>query len=275
MALITCPECGAQISDKAEKCPKCGMPLIQNTNKTRHNPKSNPKRWKFIVGIVSSSAIIATIIICILFRGQSNADDMPKDNKVNGHEYVDLGLSSGMLWATCNIGANSPEAYGDYFAWGETTSKNYYSKDNYKFTDGNGFSESPITLPANYDAASTCWGNGWRMPTCNDFHELVNDCQWEWTTLCGNNGYKITGPNGNHIFLPTGGLKEHYMYCESDSRQIGTYGYYWSSSICNNSTENPCVLMFHSEYYDVYNTCLYTSRENGCTIRPVYKQENK
>ena len=137
--------------------------------------------------------------------------------KENGYDYVDLGLS--VKWATCNVGATTPEGYGDYFAWGETSKKNRYSSDHYYIY----FSD--VILPLEYDAAHVNWGGNWRMPTHDEFDELKNNCTWVWTTQHGVNGYNVVGTNGNSIFLPAAG-----SYCGYDLDFLGTSGLYWSSS---------------------------------------------
>ena len=125
-----------------------------------------------------------------------------KLNNHNGHEYVDLGLPSGLKWATCNVGAIKPEEYGDYFAWGEIKPKQRYDDDNYTYKS------NPETLPLSADAANVNWGGKWRMPTKAEQDELRNYCTWEWTTLNGEKGYKvISKKNGNSIFLPAAGCR--------------------------------------------------------------------
>ena len=139
---------------------------------------------------------------------------------VNGREYVDLGLS--VKWATCNVGANAPEEYGDYFAWGETSPKEEYTEEN-SLTYGKQMSD--ISGNAQYDAATANWGGSWRMPTKAEQQELLNNCTWTWTTQNGVNGYNVEGPNGNSIFLPAAG----YRY-GSSLNYAGSRGYYWSST---------------------------------------------
>ena len=142
---------------------------------------------------------------------------------INGHEYVCLGLPSGLKWATCNVGATSPEEYGSYFAWGETSPKSEYTEDNCKAYGKNlgDISGSPI-----YDAARANWGGSWRMPTKAEFEELLNNCNWEWTSQGGHNGYKVTSKrNGKSIFFSAAGY--YYEACNSF---IGEYCEYWSST---------------------------------------------
>lgn len=187
---------------------------------------------------------------------------------INGHEYVDLGLPSGLKWATCNVGANKPEDCGDYFAWGETETKTEYSEGN-SLTLGHSISElrrrgivdGNNRLTSSYDAARAKWGGSWRMPTKEELEELEENCRWEWTTQNGVKGYKVTGPNGNSIFLPAAG----YRY-GSSLYYDGYRGSYWSS------TPN-------DGYYDYDAYYLYFNyggesldddgRGYGLTVRPI------
>ena len=130
-------------------------------------------------------------------------DDSETTGTINGYEYVDLGLS--VKWATVNIGATLPADYGNYYAWGETETKDEYTSDN-SVTYGNS-SLGDISGDATYDAATANWGKTWRMPTCSEFEELLNDCTWTLTTQENSdgeeiNGYLVEGTNGNSIFLP-------------------------------------------------------------------------
>ena len=162
---------------------------------------------------------------------------------VTNHEYVDLGLS--VKWATMNVGANAPEEYGDYFAWGETEPKdnyNWYNWETYKWCKWCKGSKTTLTkyctnsdygtvdnktiLDLKDDAAHANWGGTWRMPTVDEIEELLDNCSWEWTIQNGVNGMKVTGPNGNSIFLPAAG----YRY-DSSLYDAGGGGYYWSSSL--------------------------------------------
>ena len=176
------------------------------------------------------------------------------ENYENGHEYVDLGLPSGTKWATMNVGAESPEDYGDYFAWGETTS---HTGSNYNY------SSNPITLPLDRDAAYTNWGSSWRMPTKAEQDELRNTSYttWTWTTQNGVNGNKVTSKiNGNSIFLPAAGKSEG-----SGLYDAGFCGYYWSSSHSTTLSSDAYNLHFISR--DVYS--ISYGRYNGLSVRPV------
>ena len=183
----------------------------------------------------------------------------------NGHEYVDLGLS--VKWATCNVGANSPEDYGDYFAWGETSTKETYDDDNCP-TEGlsisqlqsQGYIDIEGNLTSQYDAARANWGGNWRMPTKAELQELIDKCTWTWTTQNGVKGYKVTGPNGNSIFLPAAGGRGG-----SSLGYAGSNGFYWSSSPNGNNDSGAYSLDFNSDGHNMY----YVYRIFGQSVRPV------
>ncbi len=194
----------------------------------------------------------------------------------NGHEYVDLGLPSGTLWATCNVGATTPEGYGDYFAWGETEPKSNYdwsnegdykwgvynsSDTNYGMTKYNK-TDGKTTLDPEDDAATANWGGAWRMPTTAEQQELLSKCTWTWMTLNGVNGCRVTGSNGNSIFLPAAGIYLESRFCDA-----GSAGSYWSSSLIEGFPDyvNSLECDSDSYYWDDY------SRESGLSVRPVYK----
>ena len=178
----------------------------------------------------------------------SAAELLGDKGKENGHEWVNIGLS--VKWATCNVGAYIPEQYGDYFAWGETSTKCDYSEGTYN-------------LNSTGDIASVKWGGNWRMPKKEEFEELTSHCTWFWTTRNGTNGYNVTGPNGNSIFLPAaGGWQGTSVY------GTGSYGCYWSSSLYEDGSEAAWYLKFHSEDLDTQH-CIY--RYFGLSVRPVTK----
>lgn len=174
---------------------------------------------------------------------------------LNGYEWVDLGLS--VLWATCNVGASSPFDNGNCYAWGETTTNSSYTGDNSRTYEKR---MGDISGNTRYDAATANWGSGWRMPTREEFEELVYKCAWEWTSQGGRNGYKVTGPNGNSIFLPVTG------WCYGTSlNYAGDGGYYWCSTPHGSSAQNACHLYFYSDYYTVD----WGYRYYGHGVRPV------
>lgn len=176
----------------------------------------------------------------------------------NGHAYVDLGLPSGTLWATCNVGASKPTDYGNYYAWGETKTKTSFFEENYSFYG------TPSTLPLYSDAANASWGGAWRMPTKSEFDELMSYCNWNKTS----DGFYVTGPNGRSIFLPAAG--------NAGGRQYAFAGFYWSSTIDAKETKAAFALFF---YEFTFETTLRRIKEVdevprwiGFTIRPVFKR---
>ena len=204
--------------------------------------------------------------------------------------YVDLGLPSGTLWATCNIGATSPEDYGDYFAWGETAGyndgKTNFNWSTYKWCEGssstmtkyctdssygyNGFTDNKTELDLEDDAAYVNWGPAWRMPSIEQFAELINSdyTTTEWTTQNGVYGRKITskvaGYEGNFIFLPAAGDRDN-----SSLGEAGSDGNYWSRTLGGSYPNNARGLYFHSGFIGTYNG----SRYHGRSVRPVRLSE--
>lgn len=143
---------------------------------------------------------------------------------VNGHIFVNLGLPSGLYWATCNVGAVSETDYGNYYAWGETTTKSSYNTSNSTWYDRS----HTGNLTSSEDAATANWGEGTRMPTYKEMCELQEYCTWEWQSNYNNtsvNGYLVTGPNGQCVFFPAAGYRNG-----SDLSNAGSYGYFWTSS---------------------------------------------
>ena len=169
-------------------------------------------------------------------------------------EGVDLGLS--VKWATCNVGATSPEEFGGYYAWGETEEKSAYNSSTYDWSYSN------TTLDAENDVAHTKWGDEWRTPTVEEMKELREGCTWEWTTVNGVYGYKVSG-NGNSIFLPAAGFRFNDRVYD----QGGTtgYGYYWSAALNSGDNNKGNILEFYSRGY--YQSS--GERYLGYTIRPV------
>ena len=199
--------------------------------------------------------------------------------------YVDLGLPSGLLWATCNVGANRPEDYGDYFAWGETEPKDTYNWSTYQYANGtsdsdpqltkycvnsdfgyNGFTDNLTTLLPEDDAATANWGGDWRIPTQAEFQELVDNTTVTWTTRNGVNGRLFTAANGNSIFMPAAGY-----YNGSSLSNQGNYGATWLSSLNTNNSR-------FAWYINISSTTNYMGnngrRYYGLTVRPVRSGQN-
>lgn len=186
--------------------------------------------------------------------------------KATGPVAVDLGLS--VKWASCNVGAESPEEYGDYFAWGETTTKSSYDKSNSityeKAHDGlksSGIIDSYGNLTAAYDAATANWGGNWRMPTQTEIIELLDNCTCTWTTQNGINGYLVSSKtNGNSIFLPAAGVRDGTNFYVR-----GSGGYYRSATLGEFGNDNACSLIFNSGG----STWNGSYRFRGFPVRPV------
>ena len=224
--------------------------------------------------------ILILSIITLFFAGCKKDDvfkkgDVFKEGDVfyngiapDGHAWVDLGLPSGLKWATCNVGANSPEEYGDYFAWGETTTKTEYTEDNsmtyglsYSELQSQGYIDGNGNLTSQYDAATANWGGDWRMPTEAEQEELLNKCTWTWTTKNDIKGYKVTGPSGASIFLPaTGDRRGSSLY------YAGSRGYFWSSTLFDNYDDSKAhSLGFISSDHGMY----INYRDYGQSVRSV------
>ena len=201
----------------------------------------------------------------------------------SNYGWVDLGLPSGTLWATCNVGANSPEEYGDYFAWGETQPKAYYNWSTYAYCNDayetltkycakssygyNGFTDTLTELEADDDAATKNWGNDWQTPSHSQFQELYSYTTATWTTQGGVSGRLCTASNGNSIFLPSAGIKG-----DSYLMEAGSNGYYWMRTLNINNCDNAYRLYSHS-YTSDWDYWGY--RYYGQSVRPVRKQTSQ
>ncbi len=234
-------------------------------------------------GNTSAAAALAQIIQKLEeLKGNIGGGDTPSTE-----DYVDLGLPSGIKWATKNLGASKPSNYGDYYAWGETEPKTEYTWATYKwmqtgysdknhitkytFPDGktegiwydsdNYFiGDGKTTLDPEDDAATVKLGSPWRMPTSDEIKELIDNCTWTWTTLDGKNGYEVKGTNGNTIFLPAAGCRYG-----SELYGAGSWGDYWSSSLSTAYSDYARRLYFVSDVHDWYGYYRYY----GFTVRPV------
>ena len=212
-----------------------------------------------------------TSLIDYLLIGHWPGEVVPHEN-----DWVDLGLPSGTLWATMNVGANSPEEYGDLFAWGETTPKDVYDWSTYMWSKGsdhtlikyctsssygyNGFVDQKTELDPEDDAAYVNWGTSWCIPTLDQMYELKDECTWTKKTLNGIYGCLVKGPNGNTLFLPAAGCQK------GDALEnVNSWGYYWSSTLRTGAPNNANILYFYSNNplrADVY-------RQNGYSVRAV------
>ena len=200
------------------------------------------------------------------------------DDSLNVHDYVDLGLPSGTLWATCNLGADTPEGYGDYFAWGETAPKEAYDWNGYKYgnfandryefnkycTDSvyglNGFVDKLTILEPADDAATANWGADWRTPTMEEWDELLQNTTFAKATQNGVKGWRLTASNGNSIFLPAVG------YWWDGVFDFAGIGIYWSSSLNKEFPNRAWGFHLNS---DSCHVCGSSDRSRGQTVRAV------
>lgn len=180
----------------------------------------------------------------------------------NHPHMIDLGLPSGTKWACCNVGANTPEGYGNYYAWGETSPKSVYNWDSYQYGSSwdNVVNIGSDIAGTGYDAATSNWGSPWHMPTEAQCDELRTSCTSVWTTQNGLNGRKFTGPNGGTIFLPAAGYRS-----DSSLGRAGVLGFYWSSVLYESSLGGAWRLCFGSGAVNEDGG----NRSCGLTVRPV------
>lgn len=196
-------------------------------------------------------------------------------------EWVDLGLPSGLLWAKCNLGATKPEEYGDYYAWGETSTKEVYLWETYKYCNGdynqltkycndpeygyNGFTDNLTTLQPSDDVATAKLGNGARMPTETEWRELIANTTSEWTTENGVYGLRLTAANGKSLFFPAAGYRDG-----SELLDAGENGVYWSSSLDADDPGFAWYFDFDLDDQDVYHYYLLY----GFSVRAVCASQN-
>lgn len=192
---------------------------------------------------------------------------LTSQGETQGYAWADLGLPSGTLWATCNMGAAEPEGRGYYYGWGMTTDLKEWPGDNYyEYTDTM-YNNEGILKPE-CDAATVNWGNEWHTPTKVQFTELINNCTFKWVERKGQEGYLITGRNGNKIFLPAAGF-----FTEEGVIHNNRYCEYWSSSLEDSSLPyNVLAWTFNADFYD-WNMQTH-ERQNAQNIRPVCQKAN-
>ena len=238
------------------------------------------KHLKFLAAVCCMAAVFAA---CEKNEPSDNAaceKNEPSNSATgtaNGHEWVDLGLPSGLKWATCNVGATKPEEYGSYYAWGETEPNTTYDWSTYKWCNGsyktltkyctdsyNGTVDNKTVLELEDDAAAVNWGGKWRMPTDAEWTELRENCTWIWTEDYNGTGVKgrivTSNINDNSIFLPAAGYRVSDVWSDA-----GYLGGYWSSSLSTGSPDRAWYVVFVS---DILNRNYY-HRYWGLSVRPV------
>lgn len=237
--------------------------------------KKNGQKRKFLWIFVVLVCILAVILGVILGKKEPGFPSVTVSSgvdKINGFEYVDLGLPSGLKWARCNVGASEPWEYGNFYAWGEVTPKNGYFSSNLKYYQETGesfvllkYNDGAYSLGTEDDAASVNMGKSWRLPTKAEAEELAQNCRWERAQLNGVRGEKVTGKNGNSIFFPYAGFK--YL---DEYREEGLSLSFWTSTISSSHPERAYYLYSGiSGTEDVFHMIYEITRYPGTTIRGV------
>ena len=245
----------------------------QGSGTSNGKPKGRKGLW-----VALAVAAVAAVATPWFLRQPKTVAIVSVSGNANGHDYVDLGLPSGTLWATCNVGASKPEGYGNYYAWGESKpqASNKYDWSSYKYANcdydkltkycnksdygNNGFTDKLTTLQSGDDPATT-WGSGWHTPDRKQWDELLANTTNQWTTENGMRGRLFTSKkNGQTLFLPAAGYR-----WGSELNGAGSLGYYWSRSLDTYDPYDAWYLYFHSDH------CYMCSRNrcNGFSVRPV------
>ena len=190
----------------------------------------------------------------------SNPSSCPDDNHPHA---IDLGLPSGTKWACCNVGADKPEAYGGYYAWGETEEKEVYDWASYTLCEGRANTSQNLgsdIAGTSYDVAHVKWGGGWQMPSMEQLEELIHNCPYTWTVMDGVNGTLFTGSNGGTLFMPAAGQR-----WKNESNCVGNNGFFWTSTQLKYSVDDAYSLMFF--VYDAVTD--FNFRGLGFSVRPI------
>ena len=241
------------------------LPNANKETKIKHKKEDKTFAYTFHNYIKSNKIYYRTATDDKVALKWEEIEEEPETPTINNHEYVDLGLS--VKWATCNVGASSPEEYGNYYAWGETSTKATYTEENcatygldISQLQSQGYIDGEGNLTPQYDAAAANWGGDWRMPTKAEQQELLDNCTWTWTTQNGVKGYNVEGPNGNSIFLPAAGFRSGSLLYYA-----GSLGYYWSPAPNESYSNNAYYLDFNSNCLGMINS----RRLIGQSVRPV------
>ena len=295
-----CVKCGELLDSDTAFCPYCG------TEQPRYeDAEESEKRTSYMKIFIAILGILLLGGLGYYLSSRSNADgigstnDDPVETSVTNSKEsladdnstknstktseditspgkaIDLGLPSGVKWASCNVGASKPEEYGGYYAWGETEEKEVYDWSTYKWCNGLYNSQTKYCTKSSYgtvdnntvldledDVAHVKWGGSWRMPTLDEVKELFENTTCEWTTLNGVNGRKFTSKmNGNSIFLPAAGMHDDF----SGLRDVGSRCEYWSSSLFESGSYGAYILQLSSEtpHWE------HRIRFDGQSVRPV------
>lgn len=261
---VTSPEPVSSDLDPTEPESKPQAKPVKPARKKRSFALSQKKWW--IVGGVAVLAIVVVGVLAVLLNERAATDPASLCPDSNHPHLIDLGLPSGTKWACCNVGAKAPQEYGGYYAWGETEEKDDYFWDTYQYgTEDNptkyNASDGKTALEPSDDVAHVKWGGEWHMPTREQCRELVEQCEYQWTSVDGVGGGKFTGPNGSSIFLPAAG--SHRDGSDRDYR--GSYGEYWSSRLETDAINGVSVVFNDGDAFLVS----WSNRYGGGSVRPV------
>ena len=224
--------------------------------------------------ILSIGACVALCMVFALFENDepNDCEQIKDESGISIEQEVDLGLPSGTIWAGWNVGASTPEQFGGYYAWGETEEKSDYTWETYRYWvdrngDGDMDSNEITNIGTNisgtqYDVARQKWGGSWRMPTKAEIDELDSKCSWTWYQYKGVWGQKVTGPNGNSIFMPAAGIRYGTSLYND-----GSLGYYWSATLREDNYGRAWYLYFSNG--DYYSSYYRYNRYGGHSVRPV------
>lgn len=252
---------------------KAGQTAATNLPDSSVDAKPKPKKGFWIGFGAAAVAVLVLVLVLVWPKGH----DLSVSGSNNGHDYVDFNLPSGTLWATCNVGANKPEDYGNYYAWGEKYTKDTYNWDTYKYANDvdklTKYCDVPfygvddfidtLTILQGCDDPATTWGNGWFSPSYDQWEELLYYTTWQWTTQNGVKGMLFTHTRyGQTLFLPAAGARDDSVF-----NNVGSVGYYWSRSLRTGDPVGAWDLLLRPA-----DPCMeYWYRYSGLSVRPVHQ----
>ena len=262
---IFLPATGSKEGTRLSEANGCGLYWLS----TPHTSDFNNGAHMYTFGAAEGYATIGDRASGFAIRPITNYDvntDIPFDGETNGHKWVDLGLPSGLKWATCNVGSHAVDQNGTHYKWGSLV-KFHSSLSPYAKSDV----QKDISGDANYDAATAMWGDAWRMPSAFDFLELMENCTFEWTHIGRRKGLKVTSKiNGKYIFLPASGQCNYTTDADGIPNDINKKLAYWTSTPMSGWQNTD-----EAYYFTAFNTEAFITsamrNQYGWCIRPVTK----
>ena len=225
---------------------------------------SQSDNYAYYGGFSGEKIMLEYMYRCLGLSVRAVYDPYQATGTEKGYGYIDLGLPSGKLWATCNLGANSPTEFGNLYAYGKVEGEDYAEDDPTIYFED--LTEDPV---------AKIMGEGWRMPTKEDFEEMGQNCQFKRAYLKGVYGLIIIGPNGNYMFAPAAGvtlLGRHSKEIDIIKEEIG---YYWSSTIYEGEDPISSAMEVWTGAFSETNILLSNFPSVfGASIRPVYDPES-